>query len=70
MLRVTYDTSAKKIDRVEQALSSLVEKFSQEHIDVMALSQQGNAEAQRRASCLSNLLRILTQTADKVTGRP
>lgn len=66
VLRVTYDTSAKKICRVEEALNALMDKFNQEHIDALALSQQGNAEAQRRVATLTNLLRILTHTADKV----
>lgn len=67
MLRVTYDTSAKKICRVEEALNALMDKFNQEHIDALAQSQHGNAEAQRKVATLTNLLRILTHTADKVS---
>lgn len=66
MLRINYDTSQRKITKVEDTLRSMQEKVSCEISDGQLMQAHGSTEAIRKITAFNNLARILEQTADKV----
>lgn len=66
VLRINYDTSQRKISKVEDALRNMQERVSCEISDGQLMQAHGSTEAIRKITAFNNLARILEQTADKV----
>jgi len=66
VLRVNYDTSARKLDRMDEAMRGMQQRVATEISDAHLLYSHGNMDVIRKITAFNNLSRILEQTADKV----
>ncbi len=66
VLRVNYDTSARKLDRMDEAMRAMQQRVATEISDAHLLYSHGNMDVIRKITAFNNLSRILEQTADKV----
>ena len=66
VLRVNYDTSTRKLDRMDEAMRTMQLRVATEINDAHLLYSHGNTDVIRKITAFNNLARILEQTADKV----
>ena len=63
---MNYDTSTRKLDRMDEAMRTMQLRVAAEISDAHLLYSHGNTDVIRKITAFNNLARILEQTADKV----
>lgn len=64
---MNYDTSAKKLEKLDETMRAMQQRVNAEISDAHLLYSHGNTDMIRKITAFNNLSRILEQTADKVT---
>jgi hypothetical protein len=67
VLRVTYDTSLKKIVKLQASIGGVQDELAAQQAEAESRHRQGHTEAQRSISACAYLARVLQHIADKVS---